>query len=133
MRRRGRTSPAADLLGVDPVLVEQVDQGDHAKHQRRHTRQRHGHVKHPAEERAAAGLAQRGGEVVVLALVVHHMGGPEQGAGVAQAVVPVVAKVVEHQCQPASRRAGPEAVVSGTPSAQRAEHGGVDADAQQAR
>ena len=134
-RGEGPVEPAqpANLLGVDPVLVEQIDQGDHAKHQRRHARHRYGHVKHPAEQRAAAGLAQRGGQVVVLALVVNHVGSPEQGAGVAQAVVPVVAEIVEHHGeQPAGGRS-PEPVFAGPagPGHGR-EQGGVNADAQQA-
>ena len=44
----GRAEPAVepaqllDLLGMHPELVEQVDQPDHGKHQRRHAGQGHG-------------------------------------------------------------------------------------------
>ncbi len=70
----------AHLLGVHPELVEQVDEGHDTEHQRRHTGHRHGQIEDPAQQRARAGLAQGGGQVVVLALVVHHVGGPKHGA-----------------------------------------------------
>ena len=88
---------AADLLGVDPELVEQVDQRDDAEDQRRKAGERHRQVEDPAGEPAARGLAQRGREVVVLALVMDDVRGPEQRDAVAGAVVPVVEEVVADQ------------------------------------
>lgn len=120
---------APDLLGVHPELVEQVHQRHDGEHQRRHAGQRHGHVEHPAQQCAGAGLAQRGRQVVVLALVVHRMRGPEHGRLVAHAVQPVVAKIVEHQRQQPARHAEPEGVIA--PQRQVLEHGGVDAHAQE--
>jgi hypothetical protein len=111
---RGAAEPAVEpaqlghVLGVHPVLVEQVDQRDDAEHQRRHAGHGHRQVEDPAEQRAAAGLAQRGGQVVVLALVVHHVRGPEHGHLVAHAVQPVVAEVVEDQRQQPALPGGPE-------------------------
>ena len=98
----------ADLLGMHPKLVEQVDQRDDAKNHRRHARHRHGQVKHPAQQHATAGLAQRGGQVVLLTLVVHHVRRPEHGTAVAGAVHPVVAKVVKHQGQQHAVPGAPE-------------------------
>jgi hypothetical protein len=121
----------AHLLGVHPELVEQVDERHHAKHQRRHARQRHGHIKDPAQQRARTGLAQRGAQVVVLALVVHRVRGPQHGRLVPHAVQPVVAKVVEHQRQQPAGQAGPERIVA--PQRHMLEQGGVDADAQEMR
>ena len=87
----------AHLLRVHPKLVEQVDECHGAKHQGRHTQHSHGQVKNPAEQKAAAGLAQCRAQVVVLALVVHRMRRPQQPHAVAGAVQPVVAKVVHQQ------------------------------------
>ena len=114
----GRAEPAVEpaqaphLLGMDPELVEQIDQAHDGKHQRRHAGQRHGKVEQPAQQRARAGLAQRRRQVVVLALVVHGMRGPEHGHFVAHAVKPVVAEVVEQQGQQPAGNAGPEGIVA---------------------
>ena len=67
----------ADVLRVDPELVDQVDRPDGYDDGCRDTREIHGNVKDPAEQETRAGLSQGGREVVVLALVVGHMGRPE--------------------------------------------------------
>ncbi len=133
---RRRAEPAVEpaecghMLGVDPELVEQVDQRHHAEHQGRHAGQRHREVEDPSEQGARAGLPQRCGQVVVLALVMDHVGGPEDGAFVAGPVQPVVAEIVEHQRQQPAVPSGPEGIVA--PQCHAAEDGGVDAHTQQA-
>jgi hypothetical protein len=133
--RRGEPAVEAaersDLLGVDPELVEQVNQSDHGEHDRRHARQCHRQVEHPAQQRGAGGLAQRGREVVVLALVVHHVGGPEDAHFMAQAVVPVIEEVVEHQGQQPAGGRGPEGIA--LPQRGVVLHPDVDAQAQRER
>ena len=87
------------MLGMHPELVDQV-QGAHGDHHfRRNAQQKHGNKENPAEQEPGAGLAQGGAEVVVLALMVRHVRGPENGALVAQPVQPVIAEVVEHHGQ----------------------------------
>ena len=49
----------AHLLRVHPELIQQVDQRHHAEDQRRHARHGQRQVEDPAEQEAAAGLAQR--------------------------------------------------------------------------
>ena len=120
---------AGHVLGVDPELVEQVDQRDHAEHQGRHAGQGHRHIEDPSEQRARTRLPQRRRQVVVLALVMHDMRGPEDGALVAGPVQPVVAEIVEHQRQQPAVPGGPERVVA--PQRHAAEDGRVDAHAQQ--
>ena len=119
---------AGHMLGVDPVLVEQVDQGHHRELHRRHARQGHRHIEQPAQKRAAAGLAQRGREVVALALVVHHMGRPQHRHFVAQAVQPVITEVVEQQGQQPAGAAAPE--LRSVPERGVAVDQGVEAQAQ---
>ena len=105
---RRRAEPAvepaepADEPRVHPELVQQVDQRDDREHERRHAGDGHRQVEQPAGEPARAGLAQRGRQVVFLALVVHDVRGPEQRDLVAGAVQPVVQEVVGQQ------RAGPD-------------------------
>ncbi|MCY1535677.1 hypothetical protein D9M68_710920 [compost metagenome] len=84
---------------MHPELVEQVQRPDGEEHQRRYPGDGHRQVKDPADEKAGTGLPQSGGKVVLLALVMHRMGGPEQVALVAQAVIPVVAEVIEDKGQ----------------------------------
>ena len=118
---------AADLLRVHPVLVQQVDQRHDAEHQRREAQQRHRQVEQPAEDPAGAGLAQRGRQVVVLALVVHRVRGPQHAHAVAGAVMPVVAEVVQQQ----ARDPDPGLVGRQPPRRQPLEGGDVDAGDQQ--
>ena len=83
------------MAGMDPELIEQVDGGHGDKYRQRHTQHRHWQVKDPTKHKPGAGLAQGGGQVVVFALMMHRMRGPEHVALMPQAVVPVVAKIVE--------------------------------------
>ena len=94
-----KPAQATDLLCVHPELVEQIDHGHHTEYQRRHAQHGHGQVKHPTKQGATAGLAKCGGEVVVLALVMHYVCGPQYGHLMAHAVQPVVAKVVQQQSE----------------------------------
>ena len=132
---RRRAEPAVEpaqlvhLLGVHPELVQQVDQRDGAEHQRRHADQRHRQIEQPPQQRTAGGLAQRGGEVVVLALVVHHVRGPEDAHAVPGAMQPVVAQVVHQQgTEPHRNRVGRQA-----PQRDPFVDEHVQADGQQAR
>ena len=84
---------------MHPELVEQIDQRDDAKDHRRYAQHRQRQVKHPAQQTAGGGLAQRGRQVVGLALVVHHVRCPQKRHLVAGAVQPVVAQVVDQQGQ----------------------------------
>ena len=125
-----KPAQAAHMLGVHPELIEQVDERDDAKHQRRHAGQRHRDVKNPAQQRTRGGLAQRRGKVVVVALVVHCVARPKPGHLVADAVKPVVAQVVEHQRQRVAVPGVPPGLLG--EQGELLEHQGVDADAQQA-
>ncbi len=84
---------AADELGMHPELVDQVDRVDGHQHLERKADHEQRHVENPAEDKTGAGLPQRRGQVVVLALVVHGMRCPEHGYLVTETVEPVVAEV----------------------------------------
>ena len=74
---------------------------------------------YPGVDETHTGLAQCGGEVVFLALVVRHVGSPEQLALVADAVIPVVQQVItdegEDPGQGTVQGHLPEAVVLAVP------------------
>ncbi len=90
--RLERTEPAHEL-GVNPELVERAHRiGDH-EHQRRDADHRQRQRERQAGERRQHRLAQRDRQVVVLALVVHGVRGPEQVHPVRRAVPPVVDEV----------------------------------------
>lgn len=56
---------------MHPELIQQVKRRHAKKHQRRHAEHSHRHIKDPAEDKPRTGLAQRGGQVVILTLVMH--------------------------------------------------------------
>ena len=112
------------MLGVDPKLVEQIHQRHDSKQQGRHAQRRHGQVKNPTQQGAGRGLAQGGGQVVVLALVVRHVGGPKQRHLMPGAVQPVVTKIVKNQCQAPPIPMVPERGLR--PQGDAAKHGRVD-------
>ena len=96
--RRGVEHPLerpepADGLGVDPELVDEVDAPRRLDHLGAQAQERQQAVGHEGAERVGHGLAQRGGQVVALAGVVHHVDGPHVPAGVHEPVVPVVDEV----------------------------------------
>ena len=99
----GRLDPAvenahaADMPRVRPELVEELRHADQQKDGEWHAAERHRHIENPVGERAGAGLPQGRGEVELLALVMHHVRCPEQAHGVAEAVMPVVAEIVEDE------------------------------------
>ena len=132
---RRRTKPAvkpaqlAHVFGMHPELVEQIDERDDAEDERRDANDGHGQVKNPSNRHARGGLPQSGRQVVVIALVMHHMTAPEQGHFVAGAVVPVIAKIVEHQGDDHAIPAVPK--VGLRKQRHLFEHQGVNADAQQ--
>ncbi len=95
----------ADEFGVDPELVEEIDQPDPDEHDRGNAGDRHRQIEHPAEQNAGARLAERRREIEVVALVMDDMGRPEQADLVIDAVVPVVEEIVDDQ------RADPDAPV----------------------
>jgi len=91
---------------MHPELIQQVQRRNTDEHQQRHAKHRHWQIEDPAQEESGTGLAQRCGQVVVLALVMHRMRGPENVALVAQAMQPVVAEIVEDE----GKHPGPDAV-----------------------
>ena len=101
------------MLRVRPELIEELDHAGHQINAQRNAGQRHRQIEDPTGECAGAGLAQRGGQVELFALVMHHVRCPEQADGVAPAVVPVVAKIVEDE------REDPHAPVAGGQMHQR--------------
>ncbi|MNG89145.1 hypothetical protein D3C79_480010 [compost metagenome] len=88
-----------NVPGMHPELVQQVERRHRDEHQRRHTEQRQRQVEQPREDEPAAGLAQRRGEVVLLALVMHRVRSPQHVALVAKTMQPVVAEVVQDKGQ----------------------------------
>ena len=58
-----------------------------------------GYKKHPGGHKAGTGLAQGSAQIVVFTLVVNHMGRPKQLPLMADAVVPVVEKIVQQNAQ----------------------------------
>ncbi len=88
---------AANLLGVNPKLVNQVDSGNGNQDIGRKTNHEKRDIEDPAEYETATGLSKRGREVVLLALVMHRVCRPEHGNLVAQAMIPVVAKIPENR------------------------------------
>ena len=89
-----------------PELIQTVERGDADEHHQRHAEHGQRQIEDPAQQEAGAGLAQGGGEVVVLALVMHRMRGPQDIALVTAAMQPVIAEVVEHK----GEHPGPDAV-----------------------
>ena len=86
-----------NMACMDPELIQQVERRHADKHHQRHTGHRQRQVEDPAQQETGAGLAQGSAEVVVLALVMHRMRGPQDVALMAHAVQPVVAEVIEHK------------------------------------
>jgi hypothetical protein len=84
---------AAHHLRVHPELVDQVYRVHRHEDLERITEEEQRHVENPAEHEPGAGLPQRRRQVVVLALVVHRVRGPEDGDLVTVAMEPVVAEV----------------------------------------
>ncbi|MNG89293.1 hypothetical protein D3C79_481520 [compost metagenome] len=78
-----------NMPGMYPELIQQW----------RHAQQRQRQVEQPREDEPATGLAQRRGEVVLLALVMHRVRSPQHVALMPQAVQPVVAEVVQDKGQ----------------------------------
>ena len=91
---------------MDPELIQQVERGHTDKHHQRHAGHRQGQVEDPAQQETGAGLAQGSAEVVVLALVMHRMRGPQDVAFMPHAVQPVVAEIIKHK----SEYPGPDAL-----------------------
>ncbi len=87
----------ADKLGMNPELVQEVDQADRDEHDRRNAGDRHRQVKDPAEQDARTRLPQGRREIEGFALVMDDMGGPEDADLMVDAVVPVVEEVVGDQ------------------------------------
>ncbi len=88
----------ADPLGVHPELVDEVGRLAERERRRVHAAGDQRQVERP-DGRGGPGLAQRGGEVELLAGVVDHVAGPQDPDHVVAAVRPVVEEVLgeEHQ------------------------------------
>ena len=102
----------ADQLGMNPELVEEINQADRDEHERRHASDRHRQIENPPQQHARARLPQRRRQVEGFALVMNDMGGPEDAHLVVDAVVPVVEEIIGDE------RADPDAPVG---SAEREE------------
>ena len=96
--------PAHDL-GVNPELVDQVDRVHREDDLERKTGEKQGRIEDPAEEEARAGLPERRRQVVVLALVVDGVCGPQHRDLMAEAMKPVVAEVPGDRCEHPQRDA----------------------------
>src|ERR1043166_2236289 len=75
-------SETADVLRVRPELVEELNHPDAQIDYDRHAAERQRQVEDPTGERSRARLPQSRGEVELLALVMHHVGRPEESHGV---------------------------------------------------
>ena len=84
----------ADEFGVNPELVEEIDEADRDEHDRRHAGDRHRQIEDPAKQHARARLPQRRREIEGFALVMDDMGGPEEADLMVDAVVPVIEEIV---------------------------------------
>ena len=104
--RLGRAQ-AADGLGVDPELVQQVHPPCRENEPRRDAEQAQDPVGGQDAEHVGHRLAQGGGQVVVLARVVDHVVGPHVPALVHEPVVPVVDEVPPEHRQDQGQRAAP--------------------------
>ena len=93
-----RAEPA-DRARVDPELVERVDGRHGQEHQRREADDGQRQVEDPAESALEGALPQGHREVVLLALVMHDVRGPERVDLVALAVEPVVKQVHAQQAR----------------------------------
>ncbi len=85
------------MAGVHPELIQKIERGHADKHHQRHAQHGQGQVEDPAQQKAGTGLAQGGGEVVVLALMMHRVRGPQDVALMPAAMQPVVAEVIKHK------------------------------------
>lgn len=88
---------ASDQLRVRPELVKELRHTHHQKHEQWNATEGHRQIEDPTEDGAGAGLTQRGGQIEFFALMMDHMGSPEQSYRVAPAVVPVVTEIVENE------------------------------------
>ena len=91
---------ASYCLGMDPELVNQVKRANEEDHRRMKPDKRERDTEDEAERnKASPCLAERSGQVVMLARVMVDMARPEPPDSVAGAVCPVISEVVEHEAQ----------------------------------
>ncbi len=65
-----------NVLGMHPELVDEVEGADGYHHLCGDAQQKQRQVKQPSQQKPGAGLPQRRGQVVVLALVMRNVGSP---------------------------------------------------------
>ena len=112
--RRGRVEnafdrlEAVDCVGVDPILIEKVDAPCRADQRGADPEQRQRTVRDKSAERLRNRLAERRGQVVALARMVHDVYRPHEAALVHEAVVPVVDEVPAQHGRRQRKRAGAE-------------------------
>ncbi len=97
-----RTRQRTDPLGVDRELVQQPDALQHEDHPHRQSEQSRWHPSHSAQDirhRMHPGQPDRGGQIEVLAGVVHAVRGPQQPDPMVGAMRPVVAEIGHHQAE----------------------------------
>ena len=97
-----------DQFGVDPELIDEIQGSGGLDDRGPEPEVRHEPVGHEHAEHIGHRLTQRGGEVVVLARVVHDMDRPEPAALVLDAMVPVVDEVPQDERAGGGRDAGAE-------------------------
>ena len=100
-RNEHTISPAqlADVLRVHPELIDQINRVRGRNHFDGQPQQEQRQIEHPAEQKAGTRLPQGRREVVVLALMMDGVRGPQHRDLVAAAMRPVVAKVPRENCQ----------------------------------
>ena len=87
------------MLCVHPKLIDQMCRGYADIHGDRHAEEKTRNKKYPGGKKAGAGLAQGSAEVIVFALVMNHMRTPEKLSLMANAVKPVIEKVIQQDSQ----------------------------------
>jgi len=122
-----------DELRVDPELVERGQAEDHREGEEGHAEQRERQVERQHGEPGRDRLPQRDREVVVLAVVVNHVSGPENVHLVGEPVPPVVgelhAEQRRHPGQPGGGNGEQPVLVE--PLVGGGEHRGADEEAHQ--
>ena len=88
----------ADRLGVDPELINEVEAVDEGDQRRMEAEQHHRHLQHEhAGEQAGPALPERRREIVVLAGMVVDVLRPHPAAAMGDAMVHVIAQVIDQE------------------------------------
>ena len=99
------------MFGVNPELIDQHNQTGNPELLWTDTHDCHRQVKHAADKRHCALLAQGGGEIEFLALMMHRMGGPAQRVFVTEAMQPVVKEIKQDYRRYPAQRSTPKSQI----------------------